>query len=269
MSDKVRMLNEHGIKGFRAFLKDLQRGKDAGLPLDLLTSPASSSAFEPEVSIERSPSGVPFKNRFEFGIYLRDKLAIVDRVTTSRNDALWNWLSLYYFDQLCPSSAEGSRKVYADEVYILSAEMSFRQYFRHLVRAPWHVISEHGQNGKVLLIHTDRGDTPLSTRGLIFEQLASRQSILSNPTIIAGAQRLFFDETIDRPHLGVSGHGAGTVRRFAIVVQQLELTFDLRSCSVEQFIALLPKEFDPWKQRTQRKAERLFVAAGITASPIA
>jgi hypothetical protein len=94
----------------------------------------------------------------------------------------------------------------------------------------------------------------LSTRGLIFEQLASRQGILNNPTIVAGAQRLFFDEITERPHLGVSGHGAGTVRRFATVVQQLELTFDLRSCSVEQFIALLPREFEYWKQRTQHKA---------------
>jgi hypothetical protein len=132
--------------------------------------------------------------------------------------------------------------------------MKFRQYFRHLVRAPWLVVCEHGENGKVLLIHTDRGDTPLSTRGLIFEQLASRQGILNNPTIVAGAQRLFFDEITERPHLGVSGHGAGTVRRFATVVQQLELTFDLRSCSVEQFIALLPREFEYWKQRTQHKA---------------
>ena len=33
------------------------------------------------------------------------------------------------------------------------------------------------------------------------------------------------------------------------VVQQLELTFDTRACSVEQLIARLPREFDQWKQQ--------------------
>ena len=254
MADKIRTLNELGTRNFRAFLAGQQNGKSTDVPLDFLTNPKFSNEFEPEVLIERNPGGRPFRNRFEFGTYIREKLAVADRATISREYVLWNWLSLYYFDQLCPISGDGSRKIYADEVYVLSGGMKYRQYFRHLVRAPWLVVSEHGENGKVLLIHTDRGDAPLSTRGFVFEQLASRQGILSNRTIIAGAQRLFFDEITDRPHLGVSGNGAGTVSRFATVVQQLELTFDVRSCSVEQFIALLPKEFDHWKQRTQHKA---------------
>ena len=108
---------------------------------------------------------------------------------------------------------------------------------------------EHGENAKVLLIHTERSSAVLATRGRIFEDLASRQGILGNRTVIATARRLYFDDKHNRPRLGASGHLQGSVRRYAIVVQQLELTHDTRACSVEQLLALLPREFSEWKAR--------------------
>jgi hypothetical protein len=89
-----------------------------------------------------------------------------------------------------------------------------------------------------LLIHTERSGVVLATRGRISEDLASRQGIFGNRTVIAAAQRLYFDEKNNSPRFGASGHGPGSVRRYAIVVQQLELTYDTRACSVEQFLHL-------------------------------
>jgi hypothetical protein len=252
MSQTIRTLNDKGVMKFRHYLASQQSGKKVSPPFDILDDGDLSDSFEHEVHIDKTPDGRRFANRFEFGVYLRDKLAVLDRAKISRNYGLWNWLSLFFFDQLSPPSSDGSRKILADEIYIISSGMPYRQYFRHLVRAPWIAVCEHGENAKVLLNHTDRTEGPLATRGLIFEQLASRQGLLSNRTIIAGAQKLFFDERGGRPRLGVSGHGAGSVRRFAIVVQQLELTFDMRACSPEQFINLLPKEFDLWKPKSSR-----------------
>jgi hypothetical protein len=112
-------------------------------------------------------------------------------------------------------------------------------------------VREHGENAKILLIHTERSSVVLATRGRIFEDLASRQGILGNRTVIAAAQRLYFDATANRPRFGASGYGPGSVRRYAIVVQQLELTYDTRACGVDQFLRLLPREFSEWKAKAQ------------------
>jgi hypothetical protein len=67
--------------------------------------------------------------------------------------------------------------------------------------------------------------------------------------MIAGAYGLYFDGRSGRPRWGAATKGEGSARRFALVIQQLELTFDTRACNTEQFLQLLPKEFDLWKQR--------------------
>jgi hypothetical protein len=188
-------------------------------------------AAGPKIEIEATPGGAPFANRCDFGAYLRNTLAPLDPVAIARDIGQWNWLSLYYFDQLCPSRSERTRSLLATEVYVLSPDRKYRQVFRHLVRGPWYAVREHGENAEVLLIHTERSGEVLATRGRIFEELASRQGILGNRTVIAAAQHLYFDGKINRPRLGASGYGSGSVRRFAIVVQQLELTYDTRACS--------------------------------------
>jgi hypothetical protein len=254
MTDAVRVLNEQGAKRFRDFLAAAGAAARRPPPFELLTDPAFSADFAAPIEIEREPGGRRFANRYLFGFYLQGKLAGQDRTRISRDHALWNWLSLYYFDQLCPVRDDGARDVLANEIYLLSPEVKHRQYFRHLVRAPWYAVSEHKRNAKVLLIHTERGEAPLATRGAIFEQLASRQGIFGNPTVIAAAQALYFDDSLERPRWGASGNGPGAVRRFALVVQQLELTYDTRACSVAQLLALLPKEFDEWKREADKAA---------------
>jgi hypothetical protein len=245
MPEMIRTLNEAGARRFDGYLKQ----PVGDLPSDLLIDPAFSDPFEYEIDIEAKPGGKPFANRFNFGTYLWEKFSGIDPVLVSRRYGLWNWLSLYYFDQLCPRSPDGERKIQATELYLLAPRLPYRQSFRHLVRAPWQAVAQHGENARILLIHTDRGSAPLSTRGHIFEQLASRQSIFGNQTIIEAAYRLYFDIKGNRPHWGASTDRAGAVNRFALVVQQLELTYDLRACSIEQFIALLPKEFNEWTGR--------------------
>ncbi len=242
MPDVIRVLNDAGTRRLGGYLKQPLGNP----PSDLLLDPAFSEPFEHEIHIDGEPGGKPFANRFSFGVYLCDRLSGVDQALISRRYGLWNWLCLYYFDQLCPPFGS-ERKIQATELYLLSQRLPYRQSFRHLVRAPWQAVAQHGENARILLIHADRGNAPLATRGHIFEQLASRQGIFGNPTVIAAACRLYFDGKANRPHWGAATDRAGAVNRFALLVQQLELTYDLRACNVDQFIALLPKEFDEWK----------------------
>lgn len=250
MSERVRILNRDGIAAFDRYLSELARNALASPPYDILDDWRHAQEFEPEIKVDQMPNGAPFRNRMEFGVYLHRKLSVVDQSAVSRNYGLWNWLSLYFFDQLCPAGADGARRVGPKELYLFLPGQGFRRHIRHLVRSPWLIVADHGDNAKVLLLGTDRGNaSPLTTRGRVFEHLAVRQNVLNNRTIIAAARRLYFDERSGRTWFGASGRGAGSVGRYALVVQQLELTYDTRACTVEQLLGLLPSEFDEYKRR--------------------
>lgn len=243
MGDRLRMLTAAGVAEFRSHLAVARAGAIVDSPKALLTAPEYSADFA-EIEIQAPV----FPGRFEFGTHLVALLGGLDRRTLSRNYGLWTWLALFYFDQLCPPSGDGTRKVFADEAYILPAKYDYQSYYRHLVRTPWLAVSDHGDSAKVLLIPASQnGGASLAKRGEIIEQLASRQAVLGNPRVIRAANKLYFDPTTNRPRRGAGGSKGGSPRRLALVLQQLDLTFDLAACEEKRLLALLPKEFDRWK----------------------
>jgi hypothetical protein len=244
MSDAVRILNADGMAHFERYLNQLRGGLDQPPPPDLLSGHAYTTVADPAASLDKRV----FTNRFEFGTYLADRLAPLDRRAISRNSGLWTWLALYYFDQLCPAASNGTRKVHSVQAYVLPLRYDYRIYYRHLVRTPWLVALDHGAFAKVLLIPAGASDeAPLATRGEIIEQLASRQDYLANPAIIEAAYRLYFDDQKGRPRRGAGGSSGGSPRRLATILQQLGLTFDLGACKPETIQKLLPREFERWR----------------------
>jgi hypothetical protein len=241
MTDRLRTLSDAGIAQFAGFLASIRAGGKDPVPYFLLTDDQTSSPMLTDVNIDRKP----FADRFAFGEYLVSALQPLDRREIANSYSLWTWLALYFFDDICPL-VNGNRNVLEDAVYILDKVFNHQRYYRHLVRTPWLIVSDHGANAKVMLIMRDKG-----SRSEIFEQLAARQDILGNPTVIGGAYRLYFDPTDERPKRGSGGKGAGSPRRLSAVVQQLDLTYDLHACTVEQFLALLPSEFDSFKATAQ------------------
>lgn len=233
MSDLLRTLNPDGIAAFVAYLQKLRDGSSDAPPFHLLSDGATSQALDADVQVENKT----FSDSFAFGTYLAESLGNLARTEITFNHALWSWLALYYFDQVCPV-VNGKRNVLEDAVYILPAIYNHRKYYRHLVRTPWLAVARNGLFAKVLLINRGGGK-----RSDIFEQLAARQTIFGNPTIIEGAYKLYFDDQAGLPKRGAGSKGAGTPRRLVSFVQQIDLTYDLMACSADQFVALLPHEF--------------------------
>jgi hypothetical protein len=107
-------------------------------------------------------------------------------------------------------------------------------------------VENYGDYSKVLV--KTRGE---GKRSDIFEQLAARQTIYGNPTIIVAAYHLYFDSAAQLPKRGAGGKGAGSPRRLVSFIQQIDLTYDLWACTSEQFLGLLPKEFAKFKTGTK------------------
>ena len=112
MRDYIRIFNDDGIAEFRAYLHRLRNGAKEQPPTWMLTDSETSMMLSPTVEIELKVFG----SRFEFGQYLVTTLELLGRRSISHHYALWTWVSLYYFDELCPPLADGTRRVLEDAV---------------------------------------------------------------------------------------------------------------------------------------------------------
>jgi hypothetical protein len=206
-----------------------------------------------------------YPNRYEFGRDLTMRLSALDPAAISNDRGLWSWLALFSFDQLCPTGSDGKRKLDKQYRYILSSD--YRHYYRHLVRTPWQLSRDHGPNSRFLLLGTNDGADSLRRHGDILEQLGGTQSIIRSRPVIAEASRLYSDPLSGRPRKGAAGKGGGSIRRFARVLRQLDLTFDPELMPPGGLSAILPVEFDGWKKSSAKVAFLSPTAAVSTAAP--
>lgn len=239
MPQPLRRLTAEGIRRFEDYLRG---GAAEAPPVGLLGGKENSEVLSSQVFPD--PKRV-FADRYDFGCYLVDLLEPLGATEITRDRGLWTALALLWFDQLCPADASGNRRVRSEYRYVLSED--WRHYYRHLVRAPWQLVRDHRENARFLLIPPTPRKHPLSEPGEIYEQFAGRQPVLRNKPIIAAANRLYFDTSSNRPRQGVAGRGRGSARRFGLVLRQLELTYDPAVMTEEELLAILPREFDRWK----------------------
>jgi hypothetical protein len=233
----VRRLNGAGIAAFRGWLV---AGCPGDLPTHLLTDQSVSEALGTACTVEVRPFGT----RFEFGEYLVERLSALSPSAIRFDVGLWDWLSLLYFDQLCPPKADGSRK--PQELVRYALELSGRKWSRHFVRMSWMSVQEHGDNARVML------SVPMATHPDILEQLAGTQETFGSKTVIALARRLYWDETGGKTKRGAQAKGRGTPRRLSKILRQLRRTWDPGAMTPIQLQALLPvPEFSRWEAPAQ------------------
>lgn len=246
MSERLRRLNETGISRFSEYIAGGARGP---VPLGLLTDPETSEPLRLNIALPNRTFG----DRFEFGRTLVSLLSPLDGASISIDRGLWSALALFWFEQLCPADASGARRPDKEYRYVLSSD--YRHYYRHLVRSPWQLARDHGDNARFLLLAAGtEGAEPLRRHGEILEQLGSIQAVIRSKPIIAAAARLYGDQVTGRPVRGAAGSGAGSARRLARVLRQLDLTFDPELLPNGRLVDILPEEFD--KFRSGRAARR-------------
>jgi hypothetical protein len=227
VSNTLRSFTDAGLNEFSKWLRS---GAAGNIAQDLLIDDIFSKPMaQTELLAPRQ-----FENRFQFGAHLVKLLSSFNSRDISFDRSLWAWLAAYYFEQLCPRGADGSRKLREENAYVPSEA---RIYYRHLVRTPWYLVGTHGEEAKFLLV------SPLNQQSYLLDQLAARQYIIASPTLIAAAKRLYTNPQTGQPRYGAGAKGPGSPRRLALVANQLSLTFDIRGMPVEKFMGLLPQEF--------------------------
>jgi len=236
----VRELNEEGIRRFVEFLVSLSTDTPQGRPVDILTDSRTSQGLASDITIENRS----FSSRFDAAQYLDERFRASKLVDIETNRGLWAWLSLFYFDQLCPADKSGRRKP-GELARWVPEVANFRRYYRHLLAGPYRIYRAHRdcpERALALLYN------PLSKPGDIVEQLASRQEFVTNKAVVEAATWLYIDGASRTAKKGAGGKGPGSARRFAEVLNQLDVTWDLYAMSADDLLSILPAEFNRFKK---------------------
>jgi hypothetical protein len=229
-------LSKFTAAGLDEFLKWIRAGAHDAVPQELL----EDVSFAERMPGDRVVPTIPFADRYAFGVALVKLLDDWDQQTVSFDRGLWSWLAAFYFEQLCPRDKDGKRSLRKEYVYVLSES---RTYYRHLVRTPWFLLKAHGERCRFLLVARRDDPAPLSRQSYLLDQLASRQFVISSPSLIGVAARLYSDPRTGQPTRGAGGKGSGSPGRLALIANQLSLTYDIHDMPVDRLMKILPDEF--------------------------
>ena len=232
---KLRRLNDTGIDCFNRFRASFADGGDSAELQVLLQDPAYSD----NAGIDTEIDSKQFSSRFAVGEYLH---GLFDEVATPGLDSdrgIWTWLAVFYFEQLYPPNGR-----LGEDARWVPAVGNFQKYYRHLLAGPYQIYRAHRDNPRRALALLAN---PPHAPGDIAEQLASRQELVSNPSVMEVATMLYINPVTELPKRGSAARENGSARRLADVLNQLDLTWDLYALTAGQLLYLLPAEFDRFK----------------------
>jgi len=235
---KLRRLTESGITQFGQYLEQLKAAPTTPPPTWLLTDETTSEAVSDVEVVARE-----FDSRFDAAQYLDALVNSSGIQAAERNVGLWAWLSLFYFDQVCPTKDGGARKPGERARHIPDVE-NFQRYYRHLLLGPFAIYRAHADaptRARGVLM------TQVNAPGDVVEQLASRQELITNRSVMSAVTTLYYDTGQAGPKKGSGGKGDGSPRRLADIINQYDLTYDLYALSADGLLGLLPKEFDRFR----------------------
>jgi hypothetical protein len=241
---KVSRFNDEGIREFEKHVELVQAQEAVTPGQDLLISMELT-----EYVLDGPEPPAIFESRYELGIYLVELLRGY-RGDPASDPGLWAWLSAVWFSQLCPKSRSGQARPGTMASWIPQVEIK-RRFYRHRLLGPYVVARAHGDDQprcRALLADP----LTVATSDVYREFVEHEYLHMKAPVELATL--LYFDEARGKRRIGHAAYDQpGNIRRFRDLLNQLDVTFDLHTVSVQRLADLLPAEFDPWKARTKQR----------------
>lgn len=238
---EIRRFTDSGLIAAREFLCQLRQGEDLDVE-ELLSSDEHSVQMEASADYEVTS----FDDRQQAAEYFH---ALLEPLTANYPNleldaGLWTWLSLKWLDFLAPlDPSTGERLVRQIERYVLTPH-SYQTYYRHYLSGPYRILKAHREDvSRVRAVLA----TPVTSPGEVVEQIASKQDIISNPSLMAAVTALYVDPVTNRLKRGSGGSSGGSPRRLSEVLYQFDQTWDTSAMDPSGILGLLPAEFDRFK----------------------
>lgn len=245
---RLRQFNKSGIEAFRRFLAACRENPKEQVPTDLLESEKHTCAIELAIDIEP----MDFVVKREAASYFHDKLAVLSVDEVRRNSGLWTWLSLMYFNEVCPESG-GVRKIRNDYTYVFVPD-SMRETYRHILFTCWNVMHLSPSHNRLFL------HSKISQLDKYNAEVFKRLYLTRIPCIFEVLDRLYWDEEAGKPVRGIVDprniRPGNLMHRLPIRIRQLEKTYDLQSLNADQLLQILGDEFQQQRVSAQAQLER-------------
>jgi hypothetical protein len=231
----VRQFNKDGIAAFRKFLAEARHEPQSSVPRHFLEDDALTEKVTPNITVESKH----FETRRKAADYLTRVLAPLPDDDVKQNAGLWTWLTLFFFDEVCPVRG-GVRSVRNDYSYVFEPKNP-RHFYRHLLFIAWYAARVAKPHDHLFM------NAPLSSLDKITEEVMKRLYLTRIPCIFEVLDRLYWDEGRGKARRGIvdfrNVKPGDLVHRFPIRIRQLEKTYDLVSLTADQLIELLGDEF--------------------------
>jgi hypothetical protein len=236
---KLRRFNNDGVNAFAAYRAQLALESNLPPPTHMLEDPALTETVVGDIDVPERE----FATRLEAGRFFAELLEQANVTQPERDRGLWTWLTLFYFDAVCPPDGNGNRDP-QDEARLLPLLDNHQRFYRHLLLGPYLIVRAHHDNPERAIAMLCN---PLWKPGEIVEQLASRKELVTNRGVTELATRLYYDPSTKSFKRGAGSSVKGAARRLAALLNQLDLTFYLYGMSADELLPLLPKEFDRFR----------------------
>jgi hypothetical protein len=221
--------------------KNIEKGYTAALQnqIKILQEDISNSE---EIFPKTEVKSKSFKDSYEFGVYLNKLLDKQEYSNISFDKKLWDWLALFYFENIFSSNARG----YNENRYILSDD--WFTVYRHLVRTPWYVVRTYGKFAKLFL-----SGPPYFGKDWLEQFISHRicEKYIKSAEI---SYYLYYDEKEDKPKPGYSKKFIRVKNKKTLVkaslgrlvdkLNQYNEIYNIWDMDTKDIINLLPKEFN-------------------------
>jgi hypothetical protein len=230
---KLRVFDPKGIDAVHALLDAMAAGDATDVPDSLL----QDSSLSQDAAIDLGSVPKSFTTRFELALWLNRSMGRFLESDQADQVGAWTWLAMAMLDVIAPKSSDGRRKLGERARYVLEPD-NWNRYYRHLLAAPCRVMRAHFD--ELQITRAILAGAPNSP-GDVYEQVASRQEVVTSPPLVRLTKILYWDGAAATLKRGAGGKGPGSARRLAAILRQLELTWDLVEVPDEALTSLLPK----------------------------
>lgn len=238
----LRSFTSEGLEQVLMLFDAMKAGEPGEVSLELLNDPTLS--YDTGISIAKPPRS--FESRYQLALWLNQQLSGTSMVEGAPSAAAWTWLAFAFLDVIAPPRADGTRKIGDRPLYVLEPD-NWRRYYRHLLAGPVRVMRAHWDELHITqALLAGKPNVP----GELYEQIASRQEMVTSRAVVALTRRLYWDAATKSLKRGSGGASAGSPRRLATLLQQLDLTWDIGDMNEDSLFALLPKEYSRFAKET-------------------
>lgn len=243
----LRCLNDEGVAAFAADLDSIRQRISEGPQRSLLEDARFTEPFPfGEVDVELRE----FANREFFASYIDARMAVAGITHTVDVPGMWEWLALFYWEEVCRKKTDGRWSVTGNERYIVNRRAQSRNY-RHALRESYlnfRAYRDSGNNEAAVVL-----SQPLNELSDIVESICARERIKTSPGAMRAATMLFYNQSTGRSH--PNKRESGGLRDYCKFIQNLPEEFNLADVSHHTILSMLPPAFDWLIQLSDAAAE--------------